>query len=75
MLALAIGANTAIYSVAKVVVFAPLPFPKADRLALIFEAERGQKFQPGRLNMISVRPGTFQDWREQSRSLETMRSE
>src|SRR5437879_1542943 len=37
VLALGIGANTAVYSVAKGVVFAPLPFPKPDRLALIFE--------------------------------------
>ena len=75
VLALGIGANTAVYSVAKGVVFAPLPFPKPDRLALIFEAdsaELGQRFKPGARNLSSVRPGTFQDWREQSRSFEHM---
>src|SRR6266851_2525529 len=75
VLALGIGANTAVYSVAKGVVFAPLPFPKPDRLALIFEAdsaELGQRFKPGTRNLSSVRPGTFEDWREQSRSFESM---
>jgi putative ABC transport system permease protein len=72
VLALGIGANTAVYSVAKGVVFAPLPFPKPDRLVLIFEADLGERFQPGRFNLSSVRPGTFQDWHEQLRSFETM---
>ena len=73
VLALGIGANTAVYSVAKAVVFAPLPFPKPDRLALIFESDVGElRFQPGKRNLVSVRPGTFQDWREQSRSFQTM---
>jgi predicted permease len=75
VLALGIGANTAVYSVAKGVVFAPLPFPNPDRLALIFEAdsaELGQRFKPGARNLSSVRPGTFQDWREQSRSFAYM---
>jgi predicted permease len=70
MLAFAIGANTAIYSVAKAVIFAPLPFPRPDRLALIFESEGG-RFTPG-VPMISVRPGTFQDWHDQSQSFESM---
>lgn len=75
ILALGIGANTAVYSVAKGVVFAPLPFPRSDRLALIFEAdadELGKRFKPGDRNLSSVRPGTFQDWRKQSRSFESM---
>jgi hypothetical protein len=75
VLALGIGANTAVYSVAKGVVFAPLPFPKPDQLALIFEAdsaELGQRFKAGTRNLSSVRPGTFEDWREQSRSFESM---
>jgi len=70
MLALAIGANTAIYSVAKAVVFAPLPFPHPERLTMIFESESG-RFQPG-VPMISVRPGTFQGWQAQSRSFQSM---
>jgi len=73
ILALGIGANTAVYSVAKAVVFTPLPFPKPDRLALIFESDVGQlRFQPGKRNLVSVRPGTFQDWHEQSHSFQLM---
>jgi putative ABC transport system permease protein len=75
VLALGIGTSTAVYSVAKGVVFAPLPFPKPDQLALMFEAdsaELGQRFKPGTRNLSSVRPGTFEDWREQSRSFESM---
>src|SRR5579864_6698106 len=72
VLALGIGANTAVYSVAKGVVFAPLPFPKPDRLDLIFESDPGERFQLGRHNLSSVRPGTFQDWREQLRSFQTL---
>src|SRR5579859_2039864 len=70
VLALGIGANTAVYSVAKGVVFAPLPFPKPDRLVLLFEADPGERFQPGKQNLSSVRPGTIQDWQEQLRSFE-----
>jgi hypothetical protein len=57
MLALAIGANTAIYSVTKAVVFTPLPFPKPDRLVHIFEGSAGERYQPGGENILSsVRP-------------------
>src|SRR5215472_13063528 len=73
ILALGIGASTAVYSVAKGVVFGALPFPRPERLALIFEGdEPGERFQPGNLNLSSVRPGTFQDWREQLTSFESM---
>ena len=72
ILALAIGANTAVFSVAKGVVFASLPFPKPDRLALIFESDVGGRFEPGKRNLVSVRPGVFQDWRDQSRSFQTI---
>ena len=50
MLTLAIGANTAIYSVAKAVILTPLPFPDPDRVVHIFEGSDQDRYQPGREN-------------------------
>ena len=71
MLALAIGSDTAIYSVAKAVILTPLPFPEPDRVVHLFEGGERDRYQPGRENgFISVRGGTFHDWREQCHSFE-----
>jgi putative ABC transport system permease protein len=70
-LALGIGANTAIYSVAKAVVFTPLPFREPDAVVHIFEGGLRDRYQPGDENsLISVRGGTFQDWQQQARSFD-----
>jgi predicted permease len=73
MLTLAIGANTAIYSVAKAVILTPLPFPNPDRLVHVFEGTANARYQPGGENILSsVRPGTFQDWREKAGSFTSL---
>jgi predicted permease len=73
MLALAIGANTAIYSVAKTVVLTPLPFRDPDRVVQIFEGGERERYVAGGENYLSTaRAASFQDWREQCRSFESI---
>ena len=63
-LALAIGANTAIFTVAYSTLLAPLPYPKPDRLVNVWS-----KFQ-GHRNPVSV--GDFTDWKRQSTTFEDL---
>ncbi|MGO9261397.1 MAG: ABC transporter permease [Bryobacteraceae bacterium] len=67
VLALGIGANTAIFSVVNSVVLRPLPYPGADRLALIWETD----LKDGIRSEGPSGPN-FLDWQEQSRSFEEM---
>ncbi len=66
-LALAIGANTAIYSVVKGVVLDPLPYPEAERVAWIDHAGPGVGADDGGLYMTR---GLFHFYRENARTLE-----
>ena len=67
VLALGIGANTAIFSVVNSVVLHPLPYPAADRLVLIWETD----LKDGITREGPSGPN-FLDWKEQSRSFEEM---
>ena len=67
VLALGIGANTAIFSVVNSVVLRPLPYPGADRLALIWETD----LKDGVKREGPSAPN-FLDWKEQSQSFEDM---
>jgi MacB-like periplasmic core domain len=67
VLALGIGANTAIFSVVNSVVLNPLPYPGSDRLALIWETD----LKDG-IKREGPSGPNFLDWREQSRSFEDM---
>jgi putative ABC transport system permease protein len=67
VLALGIGANTAIFSVVDSVVLRPLPFPGSDRLALIWETD----LKDG-IRREGPSAPNFLDWKEQSRSFEDM---
>jgi putative ABC transport system permease protein len=67
VLALGIGANTAIFSVVNSVVLRPLPYPGADRLALIWETD----LKDG-IKREGPSGPNFLDWKEQNQSFEEM---
>jgi predicted permease len=64
-LALAVGANTAIFSVVQTVLLAPLPYQHIDRLAMIWgrNPSRGDMQAP-------ISPGDFTDWKQKNRVFE-----
>jgi putative ABC transport system permease protein len=66
-LALGIGANTTIFSLADAVVLRPFDFPNQDRLVMIWEKPALAAF-----TRVLAAAGNFNDWREQSRSFEQL---
>jgi predicted permease len=70
-LGLGIGATTSIFSVVKAVIFNPLPFRRPKNLVHIWEGH--EHYHRGdQAYFSSARPGTLYDWREQSRSFESI---
>ena len=64
-LALGIGANTAIFTVAWRLILQPLPYPSPDRLVQVWEQTRS-----GGVNTVA--PGNFLDWQRESRSFDAI---
>ena len=66
-LALGIGANTAVFSVASAFLRKPVSFPNTDRLAVMLELAPQQTF-----GWSPVSPANYLDWKQQSHSFEEL---
>jgi len=66
-LAVAVGANTALFSVLNGVVLQPLPYEAPDQLVMIWESNPSQG-----LDQEPTSEATFLDWRSQARTFQSM---
>jgi putative ABC transport system permease protein len=63
VLALGIGANTAIFTVVNTLLLRPLPYPDSSKLVMLYETN--PRFQIG-VDTLPVTAGNFVDWRDQN---------
>src|SRR5260370_41601370 len=66
-LALGIGANTAMFSLAEAFLIHPVPLENADRIGALVDSRPGQH-----LDMNAVAPATCLDWKQAARSFDPL---
>src|SRR6476620_12540128 len=70
VMALGIGANTAVFSVVHAVLLSPLPYPDPDRIVTLTYLSTGGNTSGERTRQVSL--PDFLDWQSESRSLDSM---